>query len=710
MMNLGSPNPNASDDSVALQKQIEQLTEAVETLKQNNQALQDKIHTLEGAVVPLYEDKITEYEQGHPIFKNYHALLVENFTNSVIEKIFESDRFVRRSFQSLRRDLLNFRGILTVLGVGTAGLVGLNTLVENTSKAVFENRIAAEYPDLIQRLERDRDTLMLLILDVSSQDRPNMQLLRSQGLDIGQVRESYLESNPNYREILADFLRGEENSTLFAGLLQKDNQNKAIQRYYALNYILQVPPAEDFKSALYDLLKDEEINPEQSSQTLSLDVYNQVLAAQALRRYQNQFDNLVNDVLLNKQYENLFRVHFWSGLINDLILTQIETTDLPRVKALLQIPVIQENQSRFASMMLVLYAVYPQLCEGDEGESCEAEAWLQQAKTLQSPRTEGDDNKAEITTATEADTCSKTLTADAYQALLAYRRDRTLPDDPAQIPALVDTLNCVLKLYIQNRQNFEFYQGSSLFLEDVTASKQNGISTLQRDLSALVWQEIAQGQLRQEWSAGSFINFYQDILYQSASETNSDLLYSGTEADLYSQLLNQSNYVYANWVLKELYERIENEPVTRSAFSNWLEEQGITEIDPTDSWIMISFLGAIASGDVWDSDSKRYVYVSLIQRSFNALQKGRGFDDYLSIMSSSYYSPEDWLSEVYPYFKDVWDDVLAYDKENYSASLGDRTAQTPVTGTNEEQDALWRWVDANKEQLEFKDGQWQRKS
>lgn len=688
-------------DSSELQQQVENLTETIESLKHSNQTLQEKLHTLEGAVVPLYENKIASYEAGHPVFQNYRKLLVENFEGAVIERIFNSDHFVKRLFSSLRGHLLNVRGILTVLGVGTLGAFGLSTLIESTAKAVFEDRIEVEYPQLIDRLERDRNTLMLLILDLNSQDRPNMQIVRSQDLEIAKVREAYLENNPNYRELLVDFLKGEDDDSIFAGIFKNDSRYKAIQRFYALNYVLQVDPVPEFRDVFYEILQDEDIDRTQAGQGPALDVHNQILAAQALRRYKNQFDNL-KDVLLGK-HQNQFDANFWQGFLNDLIFTPVDDTDIALLSDLLEVPVVQENQQRFASTMLVLYSLYPQLCEDD---AC-IETWFKAAQSPQLNRpTEGDSKEGGSQPADASNAaCLDALTTEDYKALLAYRRDQRA--EPSQLAGLINTLSCTLQTYLKSRQNFTFYQDASLFSPGETALGQQNLSSLQKDLSTLQWKLVEQGQIDENWSFGSAVYFYQTLLSEVSSETNGDAFYSDTEDDFYMRLLSRTNDDYSSWMLQQLYRRVDSERVTQEAFANFKEEQSITEINPADPWILDEFF----RNAFWDEEEKRYIYVqgeAYEKFSIYRLQSGKGFRYYLQLMSTGYYPEETWLSDIYPYFKDSWAAVVAFDQQRGDESyFKDLDAQAEVTGANHEQDALWKWIEAHSDQLAFKNGRWQ---
>ncbi|MEM9908092.1 MAG: hypothetical protein AAF921_24020 [Cyanobacteria bacterium P01_D01_bin.44] len=697
-----SPPNSPARDSSGLQQQVERLTETIESLKHDNQDLQKKLHTLEGAVVPLYDNKIASYEAGHPVFQNYRKLLVENFQGDVVEQIFSSDHFVKRLFSSLRGHLLNVRGILTVLGVGTLGAFGLSTLIESTAKAVFEDRIEVEYPQLIDRLERDRNTLMLLILDLNSQDRPNMQIVRSQDLEIAKVREAYLENNPSYRELLVDFLKGEEDDSLFAGIFKDDSRYKSIQRFYALNYVLQVDPEPEFREVFYEILKDEDIERVQVGQGPAIDVHNQILAAQALRRYNNQFDNLVNDVLLNPTYQNQFDANFWQGFLNDLIFTKLDDTDIALLPALIESPVIQENRPRFASTMLVLYGLYPQLCDG---EDC-IQTWLTAAQTPPSQRQPEGVSKGDAATEPDNMTCLDELEADDFQALWRYRHDQRLPAEASQLSGLIQTLSCTLQAYLTNRQNFTFYQGASLFSEPDTELGQRSFTALQQDLSALHWKQIEQGQLDQDLSLGSAVYFYQTAISKASSETNNDSIYAGTEDDFYLRLLSHTDHDYSSWMLEQFYGNAQSERVTQTAFADWQEAQGIAEIDSSDPWALDDFL----QNAVWDEDKKGYFYLhgdEYENLAFEYIKTGKSLEPILRLMRKVYVEEETWLTEIYPYFKDSWAEVIAYDEQQGSVYFSEVDPQAEVTGANHEQDALWKWIEAYPDQLEFKDGRWQ---
>ncbi|MEM8808461.1 MAG: hypothetical protein AAGF01_20785 [Cyanobacteria bacterium P01_G01_bin.38] len=696
-------NPNSpTRDASGLQQQVERLTETIESLKHDNQDLQKKLHTLEGAVVPLYENKIASYEAGHPVFQNYRKLLVENFEEDVVERIFNSDHFVKRLFSSLRGHLLNVRGILTVLGVGTLGAFGLSTLIESTAKAVFEDRIEVEYPQLIDRLERDRNTLMLLILDLNSQDRPNMQIVRSQDLEIAKVREAYLENNPNYRELLVDFLKGEEDDSLFAGIFKDDSRYKSIQRFYALNYVLQVDPEPEFREVFYEILKDEDIDRTPTGQAPPIDVHNQILAAQALRRYNNQFDNLLNDVLLNPTYQNQFDANFWQGFLNDLIFTELDDTDIALISTLLESPVLQENRPRFASTMLVLHSLYPELCEGDD---C-LQTWLKAAQTPPSQRQSEAASKGGAAAEPDNTTCLDGLEPDDFQTLLRYRREQRLPAEASQISSLIETLDCTLQTYLTNRQNFTFYQGASLFLENETERGQRSFTSLQQDLSTLHWKLIERGQIDQDLSLGSVVYFYQTAISKASSETNNDSIYAGTEDDFYLRLLSHTDHDYSSWMLEQFYGGAQSERVTQTAFADWQEAQGITQIDASDPWALDDFF----QNAVWDEDKKRYLYFHGDEYENLALERiktGKSLEPILRLMSKVYVEEETWLAEIYPYFKDSWAEVIAYDEQQGRVYFSEVDPQAEVTGANHEQDALWKWIEAYPEQLAFKDGRWQ---
>lgn len=697
-----SPPNSPARDSSGLQQQVERLTETIESLKHDNQDLQKKLHTLEGAVVSLYDNKIASYEAGHPVFQNYRKLLVENFQGDVVEQIFSSDHFVKRLFSSLRGHLLNIRGILTVLGVGTLGAFGLSTLIESTAKAVFEDRIEVEYPQLIDRLERDRNTLMLLILDLNSQDRPNMQIVRSQDLEIAKVREAYLENNPSYRELLVDFLKGEEDDSLFAGIFKDDSRYKSIQRFYALNYVLQVDPEPEFREVFYEILKDEDIERAQVGQDPAIDVHNQILAAQALRRYNNQFDNLVNDVLLNPTYQTQFDANFWQGFLNDLIFTELDDTDIALLPALIESPVIQENRPRFASTMLVLYSLYPQLCDG---EDC-LQTWLIAAQTPPSQRQPEGESKGDAATEPDNTTCLDGLEVDDFQALLRYRREQRLPAEASQISGLIQTLGCALQAYLTNRENFTFYQGASLFLEPDTGVGQRSFTALQQDLSTLHWKQIERGQIDQDLSLGSAVYFYQTAISNASSETNSDSIYAGTEDDFYLRLLSHTDHDYASWMLEQFYGSAQRERVTQTAFANWQEAQGITVIDSSDPWALDDFF----QNAVWDEDKKSYFYLHGDEYENLALEHiktGKGLAPIVQLMRKVYTAEETWLTEIYPYFKDSWAAVIAYDEQQGNGYFSGVDPQAEITGANHEQDALWKWIEAHSDQVAFKEGRWQ---
>ncbi|GAB4381245.1 MAG: hypothetical protein Kow00121_39320 [Elainellaceae cyanobacterium] len=90
----------------------------------------------------------------------------------------------------------------------------------------------------------------------------------------------------------------------------------------------------------------------------------------------------------------------------------------------------------------------------------------------------------------------------------------------------------------------------------------------------------------------------------------------------------------------------------------------------------------------WNATSRVYEELSA-QSSIEQLEENN-LDPFLMWMESEYYDSQEWLDKVYPLFPDA--------KELFFETL---------TGTYEEQDQLWHWVQENREQLQWNDGQHQ---
>jgi len=706
-----------------LEQVIDQLNRDHATLKSTDQTLDQQIQTLQGAVAPLYEEKLDSYGEGKPLFTHYRAFIVDSFEASVIDKIFSSDSFVKRIFASVGKYLLNVRGIFTILGVGFLGVVGFNALVTNMAQSVFKDRIESEYPQLVDRLERDRDTLMLLILDLSSQDRPHMDIVRSNNLGIDRLREAYLDSNPNYQDVLADFLGSSDDSGIFSSRFNQNREYKAIQRFYALNYIVQVPPIEGFQPIFYDILRDDAQGAPGigSSRLAQIHAYNQILAVQALRQYGNQLDNLVTDILLNGNYRSQFSKDFFRGFFNDLIYAQASVEDVQLLRPLLGDPAALQADTDLASTMTMLYMVYPELCPGPT--QCEdGYGWLGIAKQRYGSKQGSEENSAAddalASDSSQEETfpglCVDQISAADYAALLTYRQNRILPSDPAELQRLGHTFTCIVQLYLADPENFAFYQGQALFAAEsgLGAPALRRLSAVQQD-----WLEVQWAILEQDPAALAY-RLYSDSYYSripatlslyhglpAANEVSSQS-YSDGETGIYDQLKVRSEEAYGTWAFQRLITLIENSRFTGAAFADWKREEGITAADvAADTWIIESFFSAISSEESWDATSQQYGYFSIKRESIAALQSGESFNYYLEIMGSGYYDPSLWLQEIYPYFEGLWGQVEALYQEQTGESLSPDGAGA-VTGTNTEQDALWRWIEANEERLRFEGERW----
>lgn len=710
------PHSGSTDRSPDLPQEITALTDRLEALQQQNQALMHRIESLEGAINAAFEDQISNLEagKGGEVFQQYHTFLVNSFTGSVIDQLFSSDHFVRRLLKSLRDYLLNVRGIVTILGLGALGAFGLNTIIESTAKAVFQDRIAAEYPQLLERLERDRETIMLLTLDISAQEQRSRTNLETADLSINPVRAAYLNNNPEYRKILVEFLEGKDDSSLLANTWQQDTHNKSIRRSYALNYILQVTADPIFKDALFTVLQDEDIEPDHNTSRLNLDTYNQMLAVRALRRYQNQMDNLSSDVLLNSHYENLFGTTFWRGFLNELITTPIEPADLSVIKKLVAAPQLADHADALASSMLVLYTLYPDLCE----DNCQAQVapWINAILDAQKRQREGGDPGKSSSTPSpdpELDSnlkpeqpeqpsiCTRDLSQANLQQLLNYRRDQQLPSSASDLTTLVGTFNCILTTYHQDWQNFAFYQDPTLFYGNDAPEPLPGLTQLLRDYLALYWDVINRGQLAflladPDLNLDGTLNLYAHLQYNAQQQDT---------ADFYGPLLEKTQYTYEAWVVPELHRRIKRGPSTQTAFIQWLDQQGYTADDPPDAWLLDSFLNSLT----WSPGANRYL--STFEYSATELAQGRAMDQYLSIMERGYYPTQIWMNQIYPLFKDNWNQVVAFDQQQDSPELQPNALQIPVSGTEGEQNALWHWINQqiSTEKLVFQDNRWQLK-
>lgn len=185
------------------------------------------------------------------------------------------------------------------------------------------------------------------------------------------------------------------------------------------------------------------------------------------------------------------------------------------------------------------------------------------------------------------------------------------------------------------------------------------------------------------------LNFYSRLQYAIQQQD---------AAEFYSPLLEKTQYAYESWVVQEIHRRISQEPSTQAAFDQWLTQQGYTTDNTKDLWSIDSFLQSV----IWSSTANRYLTIP--EYSAAELAQGREMDQYLNIMQTGYYPTDLWMNQIYPLFKDYWSQVVTYDQQQ-SPTLD----ATPVSGTNAEQDALWRWIDARNEDLVFQDGRWQLK-
>jgi hypothetical protein len=377
----------------------------------------------------------------------------------------------------------------------------------------------------------------------------------------------------------------------------------------------------------------------------------------------------------------------------------------------------QYNQRQFASVMLVLYSLYPQLCDDD---TC-VPTWLTaaQAKTPQQASTESSkEGSAESSNESDLHSlCINEVTEDNYRELLHHRnpQDVTKPlPDFSQSAELAKTLNCVLQTYVKDRQNFFFYQGHSLFSEEDMSNPQS-LSALHQDLHDLQWKSLMGID-----GASAFSTFYydewEDYFYQAAlndiTETETATSgYADTENnDFYRHLLSRSNTDYLSWTLPKFYEQVATEQTTQDAFRKWLDDQypdinGVSELDQTDSWTLNSFFESA----YWDESQNRYAYISFEEYealSLEHIHRGEGFRYYLNIMSTGYYPTEVWMTEVYPYFEHIWPHVALYDEQQGNDYLYEVDPQADLTGMNAEQDALWRWIENYEDQLVFAGDRW----
>jgi hypothetical protein len=721
-----TPNPEprnlqANDATGDINKtKIHVLQQELASLQQQNASLTQRLESLEGAAIAAFENKITDLDagQGNQIFANYHSVLVNNFTDSVIKKLFDSGDFGSQMMQTLWQNLRNWRGVISLIGISGLGAIGVLTLINQMnnyvlSKAdqVFEKQIDAKAPAMLERLERDRETIMLLTLDISAQDQVNQPILGVADLGIDPVREAYLENNVDYEKILVDFLRGDSNSPLQTKIVRANSRNKAILRYYALNYILQVNPDNDFKEALLAVLKDENIElKDEDAGTDSatgfinrLDARNQILAIRALRRYKNQMNRLAKEVLLHDDYEYLYKNStFWRGFLNELIFTPLEKPfDGDVIQTLLASDWLKdgENRREIASPMLMLFTLYPDLCGDDCREQIDPlvatiQDSLQQqddGNPIKAGGVAGDfmTNTGGITSAPVDDSfnCPRYLTAANMADLLSYRQGRTTPVNLETLTEVLGAFDCVLGLYHQNWRNFAFYQDPVLFYGDTNAAAQPGISALLHDYVNLHWEGVERGYLRvteeaPQLSWDNALSFYYRV--QNATPPQD-------ASAFYGKLLSDSGAAYEAWIAENLYLRASRSTVIQQAFTQWLSAQGYTPETIQDAGLVD--IDGFVNSITWSPTKQRYLSSVEHAASADELVEGRGLELFLATMSTGYYPEEIWLNQIFPLFAGYWDQVVVYDRNNNGyLPLGDSAPPAPVAGTDNEQDALWQWI------------------
>ncbi len=718
------------------------LQQEIEDLKHQNEALMKRMESLEGAVVANLEHEISSLDAGerNKIFQNYQAILVNNFTDSVIQKLFDSSDFVGQMLQATWQKFRTWRGVVSLLGISGLGAIGILALVNQMNhyiltKAdeVFEKQIDAKAPAMLERLERDRETIMLLTLDISAQDQVNLPILGVSDMGIDPVREAYLDNNADYEKILIDFLKGDSNSPLQNKIIRADSRNKAILRYYALNYILQVNPDNDLKEALLAVLKDENIElkvDDTGSDSISifinrLDVRNQILAIRALRRHKNQMNRLANEVLINTEFDYLYdNSTFWRGFLNELIFMPLEEPfDTGIVKNLLASSWLKEDENRgeIASTILLLFTLYPDLCEDNCKEKLEplieqVKASLRQGEESSPGKTPGisegntfDELEPNAEIIDDSFNCSRYLTVDNLEFLLSYRLETSEPANSQGLSELLGTFDCVLVLYHQDWQNFAFFQEPVLFYGGQDSAIKPGISNLLTEYVNLYWQAVERGYL------GSNDDYYRSSLnnainfYSRVGETP----HNQDATPFYRKLLTDSDTAYQAWIAEELYTRATNSQITSPVLNEWLSYNGYNPEDiRADAAIYIEdFVNSIA----WSATEQRYISSSDHDAIVNVLAQGSGINLYLTTMSTGYFPEDIWLSQIFPMFEAYWDDVVDYDQSsgNYYLSHEEGIDRPEISGISGEQDALWQWIKLNYEADELifnaEDQKWQSK-
>lgn len=735
------PPPPDSSNLQDPSQEPESLTQLVEKLKQDNQDLDRQLkdikkrtESLEGAAHLAFNNKLLQLESGKggEIFQTYRSLLIDNFTHSVSAQVLASKDLAPSLFKSLKAYVTNFTGIIAITGILAGVGIGANVWFQNTAKSVFEAQIAKEYPELLERLERDRETLMLLTLDISSQDQQNLAYLGETGsLSIDPVRAAYLDNNPEYKSILVDFLENNDETTLLTKNLGIDGQNKDIRRSYALNYLLQVPADPSFKDPLYIVLKDEDVDQDTTNSTSKLDIYNQILAVRALRRYPNQLKKLADDVLLSQDYSNLFSDKFWHSFLNDLIFTPVYPDELPVLKQLIDSDKIKnlkegdDSKRLLASTILVLYTLYPQLCEGDECVT-ELTPWINTTNEMNKPqkdtsspgkeRTDDNPPNEDGENSSQAEEVCSKLTSDTMKSFLEYQTNSARSISKQERIVFMTYLECILRNYYREQENFSLYQDITLFHSDSIPAGLSILSELTQDYVDLYWDGVKVGQFDSSTSGSelgtvafepnlnSISNFYYNLQPTTQNQdTNTSYITQNQDIDtFYTSLLQKTQDTYNAWVVKEIHGRIQEESATKTAFEAWLKIQEITVDQIQDVYSIESFLSSI----VWSPTLNRYLLFS--EYSAAELAQGREMDSYLSIMAKEYYPHELWFKQIYPEFQNYWSEVVAYDQANSQYLSGVKApAQVPETDNESQQNALWKWIQANEERLEFRDGRWQ---
>ncbi len=713
---------------------VHHLQQEIEALRHKNKNLINRLEALEGAAVAAFEDKVTHLEQGDgaEVMKQYHDFLERKFTKSVITELFESNTFAENIGQYLKRYFLTIRGIFTILGIGVLSTFGLNTIIERTAESEFQDRIEAEYPELVERLERDRETIMLLTLDISAQDQNDFSIPGSSVLDIDPIREAYLENNSDYEKIIVEFLKAENESPLQEKILRKDGQNKAILRHYALKYILRVDSNRAINKGLWSVLRDTNIpqpwnmtSLDSSGESIDkIDAHNQILAIRALRRDRNFLPRLAKNILMDDDYNYLYRNNiFWRGFFNELLFIPLKrNSDIDSIQQSLESPWIgaEENRKPLANTLLLLFTLYPKLCGG----TC-ASQLSPLIETLNPKYANGYSESVAQSTAQQVqpaiDECDKYLNKPNVELLLKYRTEETSLTTIDEFSKASRALHCILVEYYEESSNFSFYQ-EPLFHSEY----ESGVSFLHKTYIDLTWEWFINSDYREplkegdqassdnffpepyrDESGSSPLNrlieamyFYPRSTYQQTQPQGSFDPYAYGIAPNNPQAIYEQT-IYETWVVAEISKRIREDERTEQAFTQIVEGSE----QPMDIWSLQNFLENLRWNQAIEQYQNKYEY------SASRLVEGEGIEDYLNVMSSGYYPRAFWAEKIYPLFEERWTGVIAWDRQqNTNYFDGNEGPASKPTGLEAEQDALWQWVtyhyyesnglffDANKKQ------------